>query len=86
MLMLLTFGVHVNYLTEVLPGILVFSLGLSITVAPLTAAILAGIEPGEAGDRLGRQQRGRARCRPDRNGRDRRDCGRAVQLIARSTA
>jgi EmrB/QacA subfamily drug resistance transporter len=49
MLMLLTFGVHVDYLTEVLPGILIFSLGLAITVAPLTAAILAGIDQSEAG-------------------------------------
>lgn len=49
MLMLLSFGTHVDYLTEVLPGILVFSLGLSITVAPLTAAILAGIDQSEAG-------------------------------------
>ena len=49
MLMLLTIGVHVNYLTEVLPGVLVFSLGLSITVAPLTAAILAGVDENEAG-------------------------------------
>jgi hypothetical protein len=49
LMMLLTFGVHVNYVTEVLPGILIFSLGLSITVAPLTAAILAGIDQAEAG-------------------------------------
>ena len=49
MLMLLSFGVHVDYLTEVLPGILVFSLGLAITVAPLTAAILAGVTQDEAG-------------------------------------
>ncbi len=49
MLMLLSFGVRVDYLTEVLPGILVFSLGLSITVAPLTAAILAGVDQREAG-------------------------------------
>jgi EmrB/QacA subfamily drug resistance transporter len=49
MVMLLTFGAHVSYLTEVLPGILVFSLGLSITVAPLTAAILAGIDQTDAG-------------------------------------
>jgi hypothetical protein len=49
MLMLLTVGVHVSYLTTVLPAILVFSLGLSITVAPLTAAILAGVPEGEAG-------------------------------------
>jgi hypothetical protein len=33
----------------VLPGILLFSLGLSITVAPLTAAILAGIDQAESG-------------------------------------
>jgi EmrB/QacA subfamily drug resistance transporter len=49
MLMLLGFGVRVDYLTEVLPGILIFSLGLSITVAPLTAAILAGVDRREAG-------------------------------------
>ena len=49
MLMLLSFGTHVDYLTEVLPGILIFSLGLSISVAPLTAAILAGIDQSEAG-------------------------------------
>jgi EmrB/QacA subfamily drug resistance transporter len=49
MLMLLNFGVRVDYLTQVLPGILLFSLGLSITVAPLTAAILAGIDQTEAG-------------------------------------
>jgi EmrB/QacA subfamily drug resistance transporter len=49
MLMLLGFGVHVDYLTEVLPGILVFSLGLSMTVAPLTAAVLAGIGQEDAG-------------------------------------
>jgi EmrB/QacA subfamily drug resistance transporter len=49
MLMLLTVGVHVNYLTEILPGILLFSLGLSITVAPLTAAVLAGVSQDEAG-------------------------------------
>ena len=48
-LMLLGSGVRVDYLTQVLPGILVFSLGLSITVAPLTAAILAGIDQSDAG-------------------------------------
>ena len=47
--MLLTVEVHVNYVTEVLPAILLFSLGLSITVAPLTAAILAGVSQDEAG-------------------------------------
>jgi EmrB/QacA subfamily drug resistance transporter len=48
-LLLLTVGVHVDYVTEVLPGILLFSLGLAITVAPLTAAILAGVKENEAG-------------------------------------
>ncbi len=37
-------GTHVDYLADVLPGLLVFSLGLSMTVAPLTAAVLAGAE------------------------------------------
>jgi len=41
-------GVRADYLTEVLPPLLVFSLGLSMTVAPLTAAVLAGSEK-EAG-------------------------------------
>jgi hypothetical protein len=47
--MLLRVGVRVDYLTEVLPGVLLFSLGLSITVAPLTAGILAGVDQSEAG-------------------------------------
>jgi EmrB/QacA subfamily drug resistance transporter len=37
-------GTHVDYLSDVLPGLAVFSLGLSMTVAPLTAAVLAGAE------------------------------------------
>jgi len=49
MLMLLGVGVHASYLTTVLPAILVFSLGLSMTVAPLTAAVLAGVDASEAG-------------------------------------
>jgi hypothetical protein len=31
------------------PGIVVFGLGLSITVAPLTSAVLGAIEPARAG-------------------------------------
>ncbi len=49
LLLLLRVGVHVDYYTEVLPGLLVFSLGLSMTVAPLTAAVLAGVEERQAG-------------------------------------
>jgi EmrB/QacA subfamily drug resistance transporter len=37
-------GVRAGYLTEVLPPLLVFALGLAMTVAPLTAAVLAGAE------------------------------------------
>ncbi len=37
-------GTQVDYVSEVLPGLLVFALGLSMTVAPLTAAVLAGAE------------------------------------------
>ena len=38
-----------DYLREVLPGILVFSLGLSMTVAPLTATALSSVESTHAG-------------------------------------
>ena len=48
-LMMLRIGTNVAYLTQILPGILVFGLGLSMTVAPLTAAILGGIESQHAG-------------------------------------
>ena len=48
-LLLLAVGIHVDYVTEILPGILLFSLGLAITVAPLTATILAGVKEKEAG-------------------------------------
>jgi predicted MFS family arabinose efflux permease len=49
MLMLLGVGAHASYATEILPAVLVFSVGLAITVAPLTAAILAGVGQEEAG-------------------------------------
>lgn len=42
-------GTQVTYWTELLPGILLLGLGLSITVAPLTSAILSSIEPAQAG-------------------------------------
>jgi EmrB/QacA subfamily drug resistance transporter len=37
-------GVQADYVTEVLPALVVFALGLAMTVAPLTAAVLAGSE------------------------------------------
>jgi EmrB/QacA subfamily drug resistance transporter len=39
----------VDYLTDLLPGLLVFALGLSITVAPLTATVLADADENNAG-------------------------------------
>jgi EmrB/QacA subfamily drug resistance transporter len=39
----------VNYVTELLPAILVFALGLSATVAPLTATVLADADEHNAG-------------------------------------
>jgi EmrB/QacA subfamily drug resistance transporter len=42
-------GTEVDYVSEVLPGLLVFALGLSMTVAPLTAAVLAGADTTQAG-------------------------------------
>jgi EmrB/QacA subfamily drug resistance transporter len=42
-------GAHVDFVTDVLPPLLVFSLGLAMTVAPLTAAVLAGVDGSQAG-------------------------------------
>ncbi len=39
----------VDYWTQLLPGILIFGLGLAITVAPLTTAILGSIDNRQAG-------------------------------------
>jgi EmrB/QacA subfamily drug resistance transporter len=49
LLLLLGVGVRVDYLTDILPALLIFSIGLSMTVAPLTAAVLAGVEERQAG-------------------------------------
>ena len=38
-----------NFWLQILPGILVFSVGLSITVAPLTAAILGAVPTSQSG-------------------------------------
>jgi EmrB/QacA subfamily drug resistance transporter len=39
----------VDYLTDLLPGLLVFALGLAMTVAPLTATVLADADESNAG-------------------------------------
>ena len=47
--LMLGVGAHVNYLIGLLPALLVFSFGLSCTVAPLTAAVLSDVEESNAG-------------------------------------
>jgi hypothetical protein len=42
-------GVHASYLTDLLPALLVFSLGLSATVAPLTATALGAAPAHQVG-------------------------------------
>jgi EmrB/QacA subfamily drug resistance transporter len=48
-LLLLRTGIETSYLGDVLPAMLVFSLGLAMTVAPLTAAVLADADETDAG-------------------------------------
>src|SRR5436305_5805901 len=40
---------HPDYWVDLLPALLVFSVGLSLTVAPLTTTVLADANPGDAG-------------------------------------
>ncbi len=48
-LLMLRVGVPVRLWTELMPGVLLFGLGLALTVAPLTAAIMSGISTDRAG-------------------------------------
>jgi predicted MFS family arabinose efflux permease len=48
-LLLLRTGLNTSYVADVLPAVLVFSLGLTMTVAPLTAAVLADADETDAG-------------------------------------
>ena len=49
LLLLLRVGSDADYLADVLPGILVFGLGLSATVAPLTATVLDSVDERHVG-------------------------------------
>jgi EmrB/QacA subfamily drug resistance transporter len=42
-------GVHASYLGDVLPAVIVFGLGLTLVVSPLTATVLASADVGHAG-------------------------------------
>ena len=47
--LMLRLDADLDYVAELLPAITLFALGLSMTVAPLTAAVLAGVEERQAG-------------------------------------
>jgi hypothetical protein len=49
LLLLARIGPHASYVRDVLPGVLVLGLGLSLTVAPLTATALGSVEDRYAG-------------------------------------
>ena len=72
----------VNYVTDLLPGLLVFALGLSMTVAPADRDGARRRRREQRGDRLRHEQRDRARGEPDR------DCrgGRARVVLLRRLA
>ncbi|PQZ93057.1 MFS transporter [Arthrobacter sp. MYb227] len=48
-LLMVTVANPLNYWQQLLPGILVFGLGMSITVAPLTATILGALDASQSG-------------------------------------
>jgi EmrB/QacA subfamily drug resistance transporter len=48
-LLLLRVGMHPSYLVDLLPALTVFSFGLTLTVAPLTATVLADADETDAG-------------------------------------
>jgi EmrB/QacA subfamily drug resistance transporter len=47
--LMLRYGTSVSLWTDVLPALLVFSLGLALTVSPLTATVLADVSASDAG-------------------------------------
>jgi hypothetical protein len=49
LLLMLRIDARADYLTEVLPGLVVFAFGLSMTVAPLTSTVLASVDERHAG-------------------------------------
>jgi EmrB/QacA subfamily drug resistance transporter len=49
LLLLVRVGPGADYAGAVLPGVIVLGLGMSATVAPLTAAVLGGVEIGRSG-------------------------------------
>lgn len=48
-IVLMRLPAHLNYWTDLLPPVLGFAVGLSLTVAPLTTTVLSDAGPGDAG-------------------------------------
>jgi len=48
-LLLVRVGQDVSYITDLLPALLIFALGLTLTVSPLTATVLADADESDAG-------------------------------------
>jgi MFS family permease len=48
-LLLVRTNMHVSYIADLLPALLLFALGLSLTVAPLTTTVLADADEADAG-------------------------------------
>jgi EmrB/QacA subfamily drug resistance transporter len=48
-LLLMTVGAPFDFWTQMLPGLIVFGVGLSVTVSPLTAAVLAAVDRAQSG-------------------------------------
>jgi EmrB/QacA subfamily drug resistance transporter len=48
-LLLARVGMHVSYVTDLLPALLIFAIGLAMTVSPLTATVLADADESDAG-------------------------------------
>jgi hypothetical protein len=49
LLLLVRTGASAAYASTILPGVVVFGLGMAATVAPLTATVLSSVEPGHSG-------------------------------------
>ncbi len=48
-LLMLTVSQPFSYWTQLLPGVVLFGIGLALTVSPLTAAVLGAVDPAQAG-------------------------------------
>ena len=67
LLLLVGADADADYVTQVLPGVTLFGLGLALTVAPLTATVLSDADQHHVRRRVGGQQRRRARRRAARD-------------------